>query len=205
VAELTLDALGCAGKGLLSWSAIAGDAFDHYAVVRAPSSFAIPSTMPPAAPAAVVTGSVTGNAGDTTFVDPGLELNTWWYRAVAVDAKGRVIGATPAVKLVGMAVAGLGPFSATPSDAGAADVSWSTFDGPAACFSSYRVTWSAGSANPSILGDHDGSTTVEAMGATGAPIVPGSGTWHVRVEAVFVGYGTTVVVGRSDVVEVTIP
>jgi hypothetical protein len=101
-------------------------------------------------------------------------------------------------------VGNLGPFEAVPG-AGGVDVTWSPYEGPAECFTYYKVSWSASNPNPSYLGDNDGAQPVEGRATSAATVALDPGTWYVRIEAIMSGYGTKVIVGKSNVAEVMVP
>jgi hypothetical protein len=202
--SLALDVTACAGTAFLDWSAFDGAGFHHYVVLRSADSFPVPASYPPPGGVAALDGSFTKDRAATWYADGSLGAgNIAWYRAVAWDAEDRSIAASAAVMAKGKPVAGLGPFGATPV-AGGIDATWDPYGGPGACFTYYKVSWSATNPDPSYLGDRDGAMAVGGQG-TGAAFVPlEPGTWYVRVEAILVSEAGKLLVGSSNAVQVTV-
>jgi hypothetical protein len=148
--------------------------------------------------------SYTTDPSKTTFADTSLGNGTSaWYRALAWDADDRAIAASDDVKLTGTGVANLGPFEATPVVSGF-DATWSPYDGPGGCFTYYKVSWSSTNPNPSYLGDNEGAQPVDGKGTAASSIALGAGTWYTRIEAILVHGGKKILVGKSNVAQVTI-
>lgn len=202
---LSMSGTACAGTALLEWSPAGSASFAYYRLLRGTAPFDLPASDPPPPSLVTVSGSKTADRWKTAAADPALGSGgTAWYRAVAYDGGGRVVGGSGAVSVTGGSPVSLAPFGAEPVEGGIR-ASWTPYQGPAGCFTYYKVSWDASNADPSYLGDHDGAMPVDGR-ATAEAVVPlGSGTWFVRVEAVLSGYGTKVITGRSDVVRVTVP
>jgi hypothetical protein len=165
----------------------------------------VPASYPPPAGVTALGASYSKTLGARTFADTSLAAGTTaWYRAVGWSADDRSIAASAAKSVTGKSVAPLGPTAATPI-AGGANVGWTAYGGPAACFTYYKVTWSRTSDNPSYVGGHDGSHAVGGQGETATTVSLGSGTWWIRVEAIVATDYGKAVVGASTPVQVTVP
>jgi hypothetical protein len=201
---MALAATSCPGGVLLEWSPYGGAGFSHYGVVRGDSAFSIPSGWPPPAPLVGLKGSSLQELSKTTFIDTSLASGaTAWYRAMAFDATEMTIGASPEKSATRKPVAAIGGFSATATPGGA-DLAWTPFAGPDACFTWYKVTWSSSNPNLSYLGDNDGSMAVGPRTASSATIALTPGSWYVRIEAVLASSAQKVITGRSEVATVVV-
>lgn len=205
MAALSVDAVACGGAVLLTWTGDPGPSFHHWTALRAASDFAVPVSYPPPAGVTGLGASFSKNVAARTFADTSLAPGaTAWYRAVGWSADDRSIAASPATSVKGKDVVWLGTTGATPR-AGGADVSWSAYGGPAACFTYYKVTWSASTSKPSYLGSHDGSHAVGGQTETATSVSLPSGTWWIRVEAIVATDYGKAVVGASEPVQLTVP
>lgn len=204
LASLSLDAVACHGAVLLSWTGDPGPAFHHWTALRAGSSFAVPASYPPPDGISALDGSYSKNPAASRFADTSLAAGaTAWYRAVGWSADDRSVAASAAVSVTGKSVASLGPTGATPKQGGA-QLTWAAYGGPGACFTYYKISWSATSEDPSYLGDNDGSTAVSGQGETAAAVALPAGTHWIRVEAILATDFGKAVVGRSTPVQVTV-
>lgn len=204
LATLSLDAVACHGAVLLTWTGSPGPAFHHWTALRAGSSFAVPATYPPPGGITALDGSYSKNPAAARFADTSLAAGaTAWYRAVGWSADDRSVAASSAVSVTGKAVASLGTTGATPKTGGA-QLTWTAYGGPGACFTYYKISWSTTSDNPSYLGDNDGATAVSGQGETTAAVGLPAGTYWIRVEAILATDYGKAIVGRSTPVQVTV-
>ena len=204
IGTLTAEGIACGPTALISWNGYGGGAFDHFTVLRSTSTFAVPAKVPTTGTVTALGGSSTTDAGSGLYGDAiGTGVGRW-YRVLAFDAANRTIAASPAFKVTGGALDSIGPFTATPVVDGV-EASWSAYGGAAACFSYYKVSWSATSTDPSYLGDNDGATPFGGAEVTSGVVTPGAGTWYMRVEAILNTGADRFIIGRSEVASVTFP
>jgi outer membrane biosynthesis protein TonB len=201
---LSLAPTSCNGAALLTWSGYPGDTFHHWTILRAPEPFEVPAAYPPPAGITALGASYSKNPSVSSFADATLAPGaTAYYRVVAWDASDRSIAASPAKALTGKPVASLGTFGAAAAPGGV-DASWGAYGGPGACFTYYKITWSASNPNPSYVGEHDGALPVGDQGATSQYVALPVGTWWIRVEAILATDVGKHVVGKSSVAQVTV-
>lgn len=202
VLPMTLTVTSCDGGVLLSWSQYNGAGFHQYATLRSGAGFDMPATYPPSGDIASVASSVTTSIGLTSTVDRSLAVGaTATYRAGAWNAKGQLIGDSTGHSATRKAVAGIDGVTILPGGA-STHVSWSQYAGD--CFSTYRVSWSATSADVSYLGAHDGSAdNGNQAGADVNAAIP-AGTWYVRVEVIKTTELESFVVAHSAVQQITV-
>lgn len=204
LATLSLNAVACGGAVLLEWGGDPGAEFHHWTALRAESSFEVPASYPPPDGIAALDGSYSKNPSATRFADTSLAPGvTVWYRAVGWSVYDRAVAASAAKSLTGKPVASLGTTGATPKPGGA-EVTWTAYSGPAACFTYYKISWSSTSSDPSYLGDNDGAYAVGGQGETYAAVGLPEGTYWIRVEAILGTDYSKAVVGRSVPVQVTV-
>lgn len=150
IGTLGLTLSGCPGAVVVDWTAYAGDAFDHYTVLRSTSS-TIPLAYPPQAGSVALDGSFTKNVELTSTADPEADPGvTYYYRAMAFDAADRVIAASPVKAGAASSVKALGELGVGPEELGTR-FDWSPYSGPEACFSLYKLVYSAEDDTPSYL------------------------------------------------------
>ena len=187
---------------MLEWSASVDPAFHHYTALRSPER-EIEPFYPPIAPAV--------DWGDTyatdRFVTSGVDASIipsdtrWFYRVMAYDADGAVIGASPVRSAQLHPVDDLGAVQAAPADEGGTRLTWSAYDGFSRCFSSYRITFGIGGSPTTVLAVVSGQSTTELR--TDA-LHPGT-TYSLRVQAVRATTLGSFVVGESDVATYAMP
>jgi hypothetical protein len=104
--------------------------------------------------------------------------------------------------------AGLGPMGGLEigPDGASTSFAWSPIDAPEACFTTYKLVWSATSGEPNYLGEHDGAIAVagEATSSVSTDGIP-AGTYAFRLQAIRMTDLGKFVVAQTDVVEYTIP
>jgi hypothetical protein len=204
ITSMGLALTSCPGGVLLEWSPYSGSGFKHYGVARGSTSFDIPPGWPLPSPLVGVEGSSLPDLSKTTVIDTALGIGaTAWYRAMAFDGTGTTIGASAEKSGVRKPVAVISGFAVTPV-AGGANLAWTPFAGPDACFTWYKVTWSTTNPDVSYLGPHEGAWAVEPRTASSTSLSLAPGTYYVRIEAVLRTSTQKLVTARSEVVNVEV-
>ena len=136
--------------------------FHHYTALRSPDA-EIATGYPPIAPAV--------DWGDTyatdRFVTSGADASiipsdtTWFYRLMAYDADGAVIGTSPVRSGQLRPVDELGPVEVEVDAGGRTRLRWDAYDGPADCFSHYRVQYGTSGSPNTVLAIVSGRETAE--------------------------------------------
>lgn len=193
---LALEVTSCNGGVVLHWSASTDPAFHHYTALRSPEREIEPH-WPPIAPAV--------DWGDTyatdRFVTSGADASiipsdtTWFYRLMAYDADGVVIGTSPVRTGQLRPVDGLGAVEVEAADDGRTRLRWEAYDGPADCFSHYRVQYGTSGFPDTVLAIVSGRDTTELL--TDA-LHAGIG-YQLRVQAVRATTLGAFVVGESEI------
>lgn len=137
---LALEVTSCNGGVVLHWSASTDPAFHHYTALRSPERDIEPH-WPPIAPAVdwgdtYATDRFVTSAADASIIPSD---TTWFYRLMAYDADGEVIGSSPVRSAQLLPVDELGQLDIEADDEGRTRLRWEAYDGPADCFSHYRV------------------------------------------------------------------
>jgi hypothetical protein len=201
---LALAIASCNGGIVIDWSAYSGDRFAHYGVARSTSA-TIPLAWPPSGAASAVSGSATADRSKSSIGDIADGAGTFYYRAFALDASNRVLGASPVKSGMPEDVASLGELSVAPGEGGTT-FGWTPLGGSAACFTTYKLVYSAEDDSPGYL---TGATVAWAGGdrSSGAAFLADlpSGTYWFRVQALrFTDLGKFVV-GESGATAYTVP
>jgi hypothetical protein len=193
---LALEVTSCNGGVVLHWSASTDPTFHHYTALRSPEREIAPH-WPPIAPAV--------DWGDTyatdRFVTSGADASiipsdtTWFYRLMAYDADGAVIGTSPVRTGQLSPVDDLGPVEAEAADDGRTRLGWEAYDGPAGCFSHYRVQYGTSGTPSTVLAIVSGRETTELLTAA---LHAGIG-YQLRVQAMRATTLGAFVVGETEV------
>ena len=199
---LELEATSCDGGVVLDWSASLDPSFHHYTGLRSPHRDIEPF-YPPIAPAV--------DWGDTyatdRFVTSGVDASIipsdtrWFYRVMAYDAGGAVIGASPVRSAQLHPTDDLGAVHVAPTDDGGTRVSWNGYGGFSRCFSSYRITFGIGGSPTTVLAVVSDQSTTELLTDALHPDT----TYTLRVEALRATTLGSFVVGASEVATYTVP
>lgn len=199
---LALEVTSCNGGVVLHWSSSIHPDFHHYTALRSPERDIEPH-WPPIAPAV--------DWGDTyatdRFVTSGADASiipsdtTWFYRLMAYDADGAVIGSSPVRSGRLRPVDELGPIEVEAADDGRTRLSWDAYGGPADCFSHYRVQVSTGGTPSTVLAIVSGRDTTELL-TDG--LHAGTG-YQLRVQAVRATTLGAFVVGETEVAGYVVP
>jgi outer membrane biosynthesis protein TonB len=206
VTAMSLGATGCGGGVVLEWSVIGDATFHKYVTLRS-SSASIPAAYPPQGGAVEVSSTRTADRNATSAPDtsaaPGM---AFFYRTLALNSAGGVIGASAVQSATAAAVQSLNPLDAFAVDATRTKFTWATYGGNPACFTWYKLVYSETNPTPSYPADpywaaiSDQATdryTVEGL-------VSGT-TYHVRLQAVRATALGLVIVAQSDVLTYTVP
>ena len=197
VAALEMATSSCNGGVVLDWSTYGGAAFDHYLLLRLGT---------PGAAGKPLDGGWVGYAEKTTGHDASGDAGrTYWYRTTAYAADGALLGRSEAVPGVASARAPLGGLVAKPDTEGTL-VKWTPFGGSAACFTYYKVVWSAEDTTPSYL-DGDPAMAVsgkESNMAVLTELEPAT-TYYIRVQVLRSSHTGSFLVAESDVATYTTP
>lgn len=205
--SLDLTATGCDGGFVaLAWSKSSDQRFHHYQTLRSPGS-TIPATYPPDAPVEAPSPLYVVDRTTLAAIDPGLSPGTTvYYRTVAFDDGDAAYAASAVTSATPKGVRSLGALTVA-VEGPKLRATWSPYGGPGACFTYYKIVWSASSTTPSYLGAHDGAWAVSEQAAAMALMdgLPPGDYWF-RVEVIRSGAATgKVLVARTDVMPVTIP
>ena len=199
---MDLEVTGCEGGVVLDWSASADPAFHHYTALRSPVRQIQPD-YPPIAPAVDWGDTYATDRFVTTAVDASIipSATTWFYRVMAYNVAGAVVGASP-VRSGRMAdVADLGDLVVAPAGDGSTRIEWRPYSGFSRCFTSYRVLFGIGAAPSEVL------TVVsdQATGSIQTRAFHAGTSYQVAVRAVRDTTLGTLVVGRTEVASYTAP
>ncbi|HSJ00731.1 MAG TPA: fibronectin type III domain-containing protein [Patescibacteria group bacterium] len=199
---LALEVTSCNGGVVLHWSASTDPAFHHYTALRSPEREIEPH-WPPIAPAV--------DWGDTyatdRFVTSGADASiipsdtTWFYRLMAYDADGAVIGTSPVRSGQLRPVDELGPVEVEVAADGRTRLRWDAYEGPADCFSHYRVQYGTAGVPSTVLAIVSGRDRTELL--TDA-LHAGTG-YQLRVQAVRATTLGAFVVGETEVTGYVVP
>ncbi len=205
---LRLAVTPCDGGVVIDWSRYKGSTFSRYATLRNTTA-SIPTSYPPHGGPRTLDGASTTvrwktNAFDTR-VEPG---RTYSYRTLALNAAGKPIAASPVRSVRARKIRELGSLIVGPGDGTRTAFSWNPYDGPAACFSWYKIVYSKDDPTPSVLQGADVALAVGNRGASEALARLEPGTYHFRLEVLRyteLGSPAKFVVAHSDVVTYTVP
>lgn len=193
---LALEVTSCNGGVVLHWSASTDPAFHHYTALRSPER-EIEPYWPPIAPAVdwgdtYATDRFVTSGADATLIPTD---TTWYYRLMAYNADGAVIGSSPVRSGQLSPVDDLGPVEVESDDDGRTRLRWDAYDGPADCFSHYRVQYGTAGTPSTVLAIVSGRETTELL--TDA-LRAGTG-YQLRVQAVRATTLGAFVVGETEV------
>jgi outer membrane biosynthesis protein TonB len=202
---LSLAATACPGGVVLDWGAFGGDGFAHYLVLRSTSS-TIPAAYPAEGSAWGVDETYTTEVGATDGYDPiDAGGETAHYRAIAFGEGDQALAASAVRTVTTKAMKSLGALTSGP-DGAATAFGWSPLDGPAGCYSYYKLAYSADDPTPSYL---EGSPIAWAGSDQAASSVSvdalDPGTYWFRLQAIRATSLGKFVVAQTTVVQYTVP
>lgn len=199
---MDLDAISCDGGVVLEWSASQAENFHHYTALRSPER-EIEPLYPPIAPAVDWGDSYATDRFVTSAVDASIipSETRWFYRVMAYDAEGEVVGATPVRGAQLGDVDDLGELEIEEADDGRTRIRWQPYEGFSRCFSSYRVMFGTGGSPSTVLAVVSGQQTAEMETSALHPET----AYVLRVQAVRVTTLGSFVVAESEVAAFTLP
>lgn len=200
--RLELEAISCDGGVVLEWSASTDPAFHHYTALRSPVREIEPD-YPPIAPAVDWGDTYATDRFVTSAVDASIipSETRWFYRVMAYDADGAVVGASPVRGARLGEVDGLGEVEVEEWTGDLSRLEWQPYEGFSRCFSNYRVMVGTGGVPNTLLAVVSAQATTELL--TDA-LHPGA-TYVVRVQAMRATTLGSFIVAESDVADYTVP
>jgi len=199
---MELEAISCDGGVVLDWSASGHPAFHHYTALRSPEREIAPD-YPPIAPAVDWGDSYATDRFVTSAVDASIipSDTRWFYRVMAYDADGAVVGASPVRGAQLGQIDDLGELELEELPGVRTRIEWQPYEGFSRCFSSYRVLFgTAGSAN-TVLTVISGQEVTQMETDALHPDT----TYTLRVQAVRATTLGSFVVAESEVGSYTVP
>jgi hypothetical protein len=202
-AALDLEVWSCQGGVVLHWSASVDPAFHHYTALRSPEDEIAPH-YPPIAPAVDWGDTYATDRFVTSAVDASIipSETTWFYRVMAYDVDGAVIGSSPVVGGQLKDVVDLGPTTVEPADDGRIAIRWAPFRGSSLCFSHYRVQYGTFGGTPTtVLAVVSGRETTELL----TDALHAGTTYQVRVQAIRTTTLGSFVAGETEIASYVTP
>lgn len=201
-AALEMRAIGCDGGVVLHWTASTHPDFHHYVALRSPE-FEIEPGWPPIAPAVDWGDTYATDRFVTSAVDASIipSSTLWFYRVMAYDAAGTVLGASRVRSARMSPVDALGAVTVESAGDGRTRIAWGRYRGAADCFTAYRVLAGTGGTPSTLVGTVSDRDVTELV--TDA-VDPGTAV-TLRVEAVRTTPLGSFVVGRTEAVSLTLP
>ena len=199
---MDLEAVSCDGGVVLDWSASVHPAFHHYTALRSPEREIAPD-YPPIAPAVDWGDTYATDRFVTSAVDASIipSETRWFYRVMAYDAEGAVVGASPVRAARLGEVDGLGGLELDELDDGVTRIRWRAYEGFSRCFSSYRVMFGAAGSPTAVLAVISGQQVAELETDALHPDT----TYALRVQAVRATTLGSFTVAESEVASYTVP
>ena len=199
---LELEAISCDGGVVLDWSASVAPTFHHYTALRSPER-EIETAYPPIAPAVDWGDTYATDRFVTSAVDASIipSETRWFYRVMAYDVDGAVVGASPVRGARLGEVDDLRKLELEDVDDGRTRIAWRPYQGFSRCFSSYRVLYGTSGSASTVLAVVSRQETTEIE--TGA-LHPDT-AYVLRVQAVRVTTLGSFVVAESSLADYTVP
>ena len=188
---------------MLEWSASTDPRFHHYTALRSPQR-EIETPWPPIAPAVdwgdtYATDRFVTSAADASIIPSDTR---WFYRVMAYDADGAVIGASAVRDGRLDEVDDLGSVEVSTTAEGDTRLRWGAYGGFSRCFSSYRVMIGIGGGLPNtLLAVVSDQSTAELVTDALHPDT----MYAIRVQAIRTTTLESFVVGQTEVVTHTLP
>lgn len=200
--HLDLEAISCDGGVVLEWSASTDPAFHHYTALRSPVREIEPD-YPPIAPAVDWGDTYATDRFVTSAVDASIipSETRWFYRVMAYDLEGDVVGASP---VRGARLGDVDDLGEVDVDEWTGDMSrleWRPYEGFSRCFSNYRLMFGTGGVPNTLLAVVSAQTTTELL----TDALHLGTTYVLRVQAVRATTLGSFIVAESDVVDYTVP
>jgi hypothetical protein len=190
---------------VLDWEPFDGDGFHHYLVLRSASS-TIPTTYPPQGGVRRVDRTYTTSRDTTDGFDRVRDGGTTaHYRAIAFGAGDHALAASSVRSVKTTPVERLGAL-AIAADGSSTAFGWDPYAGPAGCYSTYKLAYSAEDSTPNYVGGASiawSGSEQQASTATVDGLAPG--TYWFRLQAIRATSLGNFVVAQSSVVRYTVP
>lgn len=205
--SMSLSLTACEGRFVIAtWSKWLGAGFSYYRGLRAASS-SIPTAYPPGAGVVAPEGLYSNVQTTVTGLDQDLTAgSTYWYRAVAFDGADQALAASTAASTVAKPSKALGGLSVQATGPTATTFGWAPYPGAGACFTYYKLVYSASDPSPSYLTGSPylwaGSTKTDST-VTIDGIAPG--TYWFRLEALRSTSTGHILLASTDATSFTIP
>lgn len=202
LSQMDLEAVGCPGGVALHWTPSLHPDFHHYVALRSPQ-LDIETPYPPIAPAVDWGDTYATDPFVTSAVDASIlpSATLWYYRVMAYDIEGSVLGASPVRGARIGPVDVLAPVKQATAEDGRVRLTWGPYRDRSACFTAYRVLYGTGGTASTLLATVSDPTRTELLtDALAAGIA-----YTVRVEAVRVTTLGTFVTGRTEPATITLP
>ena len=199
---MDLEAISCDGGVVLDWSASIHPAFHHYTALRSPEREIAPD-YPPIAPAVDWGDTYATDRFVTSAVDASIipSETRWFYRVMAYDAEGAVVGASPVRAARLGEVDDLGELELDGLDDGVTRIEWKAYEGFSGCFSSYRVMVGTSGSPTAVLTVISGQEVTDLETDALHPDT----TYALRIQAVRATTLGSFVVAESEVASYTLP
>lgn len=201
-AALDLEVWSCNGGVVLHWSASVHPAFHHYTALRSPESEIAPH-YPPIAPAVDWGDTYATDRFVTSAVDSSIipSETTWYYRVMAYDVEGAVVGSSSVITGQLKQVIDLGPVTVEPAADGRTAIRWAPFRGSSLCFTHYRVMYGTLGTPSTVLTVVSGRETTELL----TDALHAATTYQVQVQAVRTTTLGGFVAGETEVASYVAP
>jgi hypothetical protein len=200
--HLDLEAISCDGGVVLRWSASTDPAFHHYTALRSPVREIEPD-YPPIAPAVDWGDTYATDRFVTSAVDASIipSETRWFYRVMAYDVEGAVVGASPVRGARLGEVDDLGEVDVEEWTGDMSRLEWQPYEGFSRCFSNYRVMVGTGGVPNTLLAVVSAQGTTELL----TDALHSGTTYVLRVQALRATTLGSFIVAESDVAEYTVP
>ena len=200
--RLELEAISCDGGVVLEWSASTDPAFHHYTALRSPVREIEPD-YPPIAPAVDWGDTYATDRFVTSAVDASIipSETRWFYRVMAYDGEGAVVGASPVRGARLGEVDDLGDVEVEEWTGDMSRLEWQPYEGFSRCFSNYRVMVGTGGVPNTLLAVVSAQGTTELL----TDALHSGTTYVLRVQALRATTLGSFIVAESDVAEYTVP
>jgi hypothetical protein len=201
-AALDLEAISCDGGVVLEWSASIAPEFHHYTALRSPER-EIEPLYPPIAPAVDWGDTYATDRFVTSAVDASIipSDTRWFYRVMAYDAEGAVVGASPVRGAQLGEVDELGELEIEDLAGGRTRIGWQPYEGFSRCFSRYRVMFGTGGSASTVLAVVSGQETADVETDALHPDT----SYVIRVVAVRDTTLGSFVVAQSELADYSVP
>lgn len=199
---LDLEVTSCNGGVVLEWSPSSDSDFHHYSALRSPERDIAPY-YPPIAPAVDWGDTYAEDRFVTSAADASIipSDTTWFYRVMAYDRAGAVVGASEVESGRLGTVEALGQVTVTTDAQGRSTIGWRPYRGFSRCFSHYRVLYGTSWPPSTVLAVVSDQTAASQQ----TDALHAGSTYLLRVEAVRTTTLDSFVVGETETLTYTVP